>query len=375
MNMSWMTLCWIAFWLAALPYGLAIINIIMFRAPEKTDAKAPPVSILMPARNEEARIRPALETIQQTEGVEFELIVADDSSSDSTPDIVREYARNDERIKLVTTPKLPEGWGGKLHACHFLSTQAKHDHMIFIDADMIVAPDAFARLSSHLAHNRAAMVSGVPFQKTVTFWEQAVIPTIHLLLLGYLPFIGMRNFVTPAFGAAVGQIIAVRRKEYEQVGGHKAIRETMHDGIQIARLFRRNKIMTDLVDVTNLCATRMYEDLKGIWSGFMKNAHEGMATPIGLPIWTLLLVGGHILPVILVVTSFALGLPAMVAVASLLFSYLLRILLAFRFKQSFLGVLVHPLGVGFMVFLQWSALLRRFAGRTVSWRDRDYETK
>lgn len=373
--MSWLTLNWIAFWLAVIPYGLGIWNLFLFRAPKPASGSVPPVSILMPARNEEARIRPALETISETEGVEFELIVADDSSTDRTAEIVQSFAQNDPRIKLVTTPPLPEGWGGKNNACYFLSTQASHEHMIFIDADMIVSPDCFARLSAHLANNEPALISGIPLQETVTFWERVVIPTIHVMMLGYLPFIGMRNSKSPGFGAAVGQIIGVRKTEYERVGGHEPIKATMHDGVQLARLFRRNGIMTDLVNVTDLCATRMYENVAGIWAGFMKNAHEGIATPIALPIWTVLLVGGHILPVILAIIAFATGREPAVALAACLLIFSFRLLLALRYHQSLLGALLHPLGVGFMVVLNWIALFRRMAGRTVSWRDRAYETK
>ncbi|NNF77481.1 MAG: glycosyltransferase [Rhizobiales bacterium] len=373
--MSWLTLCWIAFWLAFIPYCLGVWNLFLFRAPKVPEGAVPPVSVLMPARNEEARIRPALETIQETEGVEFELIVADDNSTDSTAEIVREFAKDDPRIKLVSTPPLAEGWGGKNHACHFLSTQASHEHMVFIDADMIVSPDCFARLSGHLANNDAALISGIPLQETATFWERVVIPTIHLMLLGYLPFIGMRYSTSPGFGAAVGQIIGVRKPEYEKIGGHEPIKGTMHDGVMLARLFRRNAIMTDLVNVTDLCATRMYENLAGIWAGFMKNAHEGIATPIALPIWTVLLAGGHILPPVLVIVAFATGRDPAVAIAACLLTYSLRLLLALRYHQSLSGTLLHPLGVGFMLVLSWIALFRRMAGRTVSWRDRAYDTK
>ncbi|MEM8645692.1 MAG: glycosyltransferase family 2 protein [Pseudomonadota bacterium] len=374
--MSWLTLNWIVFWLAVIPWALGIMNLFLFREPKNTSSSTsvPPVSVLMPARNEEARIRPALETIAETEGVEFELIIADDNSTDATADIVREFAQNDPRIKLVSTPKLPEGWGGKNHACHFLSTQAAHEHMVFIDADMIVSPDCFARLSAHLANNKAALLSGIPLQETGSFWERVVIPTIHVMMLGYLPFIGMRLTKSPGFGAAVGQIIAVRKKEYEEVGGHTAIKATMHDGVQLARTFRRNGLFTDLVNVTDLCATRMYDNLADIWAGFMKNAHEGIATPVALPIWTVLLVGGHILPLVLLVIALAAGLEPVLAGAACLLIFSFRFILALRFHQSLLGAALHPLGVGFMVVLNWIALFRRLAGRTVSWRDRAYDT-
>ncbi len=372
--MSWITWSWIAFGLAALPYALGVMNIFLYRAPKEAGGEVSPISVLVPARDEEKRIRPLLETMQESEGVEFELIIADDNSTDATPDIIKEFAKDDPRIKLVSTPKLPEGWGGKNHVCHFLSQQANHENMVFIDADMIVSPDCLARISAHLDNNEPALISGVPLQETVTFWEQVVIPQIHIMLLGYLPFIGMKLSKSPGFGAAVGQIIAVKRSEYRKIGGHEPIRETLHDGVQLSRLFRRNGLKTDLVDVTPLCATRMYEDLQGIWAGFLKNAHEGMATPIALPIWTVLLGGGHILPLILVVLGLALGLPLAVAVVALMFTYSFRLLLAFRFQQSFLGALFHPLGVAFILYLQWVALFRRLAGKSVSWRDRAYDT-
>lgn len=372
--MSWMFWCWAALVLAAIPYGLGMMNIMLFRKPEEPSGEVSPISVLVPARNEEKRIRPLLETMQESEGVEFELIIADDNSIDATPDIVNEFAKDDPRIKLVSTPKLPEGWGGKNHACHFLSQQASHENMVFIDADMIVAPDCLARVSAHLDNNEHAMISGVPLQETVSFWEQVVIPQIHVMLLGYLPFLGMKLSNSPGFGAAVGQIIAVKRSLYRKVGGHEPIRATLHDGVQLARLFRRNDLKTYLVDVTSLCATRMYEDLAGIWSGFLKNAHEGMATPVALPIWTILLAGGHILPLVLVLVGWAMGLPLTIAIIALLFIYSFRLLLAFRFQQTLLGALLHPLGVAFMLYLQWVALFRSFAGKRVNWRDRAYDT-
>ena len=88
--MSWLTLCWIAFWLAIIPYFLGIWNLFLFRPPKVVEGDVAPVSILVPARNEEARIRPALETIQETEGVDFELIVADDGSGPETAELLKE---------------------------------------------------------------------------------------------------------------------------------------------------------------------------------------------------------------------------------------------------------------------------------------------
>ncbi len=40
----------------------------------------------------------------------------------------------------------------------------------------------------------------------------------------------------------------------------------------------------------------MYRGFDEAWAGFAKNAREGMATPRALPVWTVLLAGGHLLP-------------------------------------------------------------------------------
>ncbi|MGI9480741.1 MAG: glycosyltransferase [Hyphomicrobiales bacterium] len=370
--MSWDAWCWAALVLAAVPFFMGVINVFLYRIPPKARGEVPPVSVLVPARNEEARIVPTLETILASENVILELIVADDHSEDGTADIIKQFAARDNRVQLVHVPELPEGWGGKMHACHFLSTQATHEHVVFVDADVTIAPDALSRLSHALKECDAAMVSGLPLQETRTFWEKVLIPQIHVLLLGYLPFIGMRMTTWAGFGAGCGQLVAVHQSDYRACGGHEAIKHLLHDALQLSRLFRRHGMKTDMVDLTKLAATRMYGSFAEIWSGFIKNAHEGIATPVALPIWTVLLAGGHILPFVLLLVGLAAGLPLALALWACVLIALFRILLALRYQQSFLGVVLHPLGVAVMVWLQWAALFQARSGKKVSWRGRNY---
>ena len=373
--MSWNAWCWTALVLAAIPFVLGLMNVFFYRAPRKVAEAAPPVSVLVPARNEQERIRPTIETVLASRGVELELVIADDHSSDGTVAVVEEYARADSRVRLVHVPKLPTSWGGKMHACHFLSTQPAHEHAVFLDADVTVSPDALARLSQALAEGKSALVSGLPYQETGSFWEKLLIPQIHVLLLGYLPFIGMRLSTWAAFGAGCGQVLAVRMKDYHASGGHEAIKHLLHDALQLARLFRSKGMQTDMVDLTDLSATRMYDNFADIWSGFMKNAHEGIATPIALPIWTVLLAGGHILPVVLLAIGLIAGLPATLPFIACALLYSFRFLLAWRYRQSLVGALLNPLGIAVMVWLQWVALFRKFRGQRVSWRDREYDAQ
>jgi hypothetical protein len=168
-----------------------------------------------------------------------------------------------------------------------------------VDADVRLDSDAAALLAGHAQATDSGLVSAVPRQIMITLGELLTVPTINLLLLGYLPMGFMRLSRDPGLGAACGQLMLVEREAYRASGGHAAIRSRIHDGIQLARLFRRKSIMTDLVLGDRLATCRMYAGFDEAWAGFAKNAHEGMATPVALPIWTVLLFGGHVLPFML----------------------------------------------------------------------------
>ena len=372
--MSWHTLALSIFVLAAIPFVMGLINMLFYRVPPRPSGKVAPVSVLVPARNEEHRIRPTIETVLASEDVELELLIADDHSTDGTAALVGDFAGRDDRVKLLHVPDMPAGWSGKMHACAFLARHASHEHMIFLDADVTVSPDALARLSAALERPKFAMVSGLPRQIMGSFWEKVLIPQIHVLLLGYLPFIGMRLSTWAAFGAGCGQLLGVRKKDYMECGGHEAIKHLIHDALQLARLFRSQGKGTDMVDLTPLAETRMYDNFVDIWSGFLKNAHEGIATPVALPIWTVLLVGGHIAPFVWLVLAllggYALALPLVCCVMILVF----RLAMGWKYDIPLISSVCHPLGVGVMITLQWVALFGASRGKQVSWRGRDYST-
>ena len=191
------------------------------------------MSVLIPARNEERSIRAALNSVLATHGVHFELIVLDDHSEDRTGAIVREVASQDDRVRLIESAPLPDAWCGKQFACHQLAQVAKHELLLFLDADVRMEPDGIARLIASMEQTPADLVSGVPRQETGSLAERLVIPLIHFLLLGYLPLAAMRTFRHPAWAAGCGQLILVRRSAYDRACGHAAIRHSLHDGIAL----------------------------------------------------------------------------------------------------------------------------------------------
>ncbi len=243
--------------LAAFPAVLVLMNLSTLRGtPRHRPQPETLVSILIPARNEAENIGPALDAALATRGVDIEILVMDDGSTDATADIVRAYAARDPRVRLLTAPPLEEGWTGKVHACHHLSQAAQGTHFLFVDADVRLSPHAAAALAGHAQATDARLVSAVPRQVMVSPGELLTVPTINLLLLGYLPMGFMRLSRDPGLGAACGQLMLTEREAYRTSGGHGAIHSLIHDGIQLARLFRRKGFMTDLVAGESLASCR-----------------------------------------------------------------------------------------------------------------------
>jgi glycosyltransferase involved in cell wall biosynthesis len=353
--------------LALIPVVLYAINVHLYRpAPPATGAR-PSVSILVPARNEQRTIGSAIKAALASDGVDFEIVVLDDHSDDRTAAIVRDLGASDNRVRLVASEPLPAGWCGKQFACHQLARHARYPLLVFVDADVRLAPDAVARLAACLESSRADLISGLPRQETGTFLEKLVLPLMHFLLLGYLPFFFMRWFQHPAFAAGCGQLFMTRRDAYQAIGGHAAIRGSRHDGLTLPRAYRRAGRMTDLCDVTNLATCRMYENGRELWAGLAKNAREGLAHPKTMVIWTILLVGGQVLLFVLVAWIPWLTAPALALL-------LVRFDAARRFRQSRLGALLHPVGVLILCAIQLYATACAWMGRPVAWKERHITT-
>jgi hypothetical protein len=347
--------------LAAVPLALAVDNLRRLRTPAPAEG-TPAVSVLIPARNEAHNIGAAVACVLAGTGVTLDLVVLNDGSTDATGAILAGIG--DARLRVLTGGVLPAGWSGKQHACARLADAARHELMVFVDADVRLAPDALSRVAGYMARHDVGLASGFPRQVTIGWAEFLLLPLIHFLLLGYLPMARMERDVSPGLGAGCGQLMIARRTAYARAGGHAAIRASMHDGIMLPRAFRRAGLMTGLFDATAFATCRMYDSTAGVWEGLTKNATEGMAKPLALPIWTCLLFGGQVLPFLL--------LPARTAIAACACALVLRAVLAARFRQSWLSVVLHPVGVTVLLVLQWTALVRALLGVKATWRGRAY---
>jgi hypothetical protein len=365
MSNAW--LVGLAFCCAIVPAALWVWNMLLYREPEAGSCAEmghcvlpDPVSVLIPARNEERVIAASLDSLLASRGVQIEIIVLDDSSTDRTAEIVLSFAARDPRVRLESSPPLPGGWNGKQHACHALAGMAHSNILCFLDADVRLAPDALARMSAFLVRSGSDLVSGFPRQETETPLEWLLLPLIHFVLLSYLPLAGMRALSAPG-------------------------------GLLLPQLFRRHGLRTDIADLTHLATCRMYHNASEVWQGLAKNATEGMASPARILPFTFLLFCGQILPLLLAVSLLFHGalhgppgqagqvaprlyssLGESFILAALAASFVPRLLSVWKYRQPLLSAYLHPLGVAVLLTIQWYALLRKIAGQQVTWKERAY---
>lgn len=368
----------VALVLAAIPCGLFLANLGFYRRlPERSRPKGlrgmDTVSVLIPARNEETNLPATLASVLANRGSEFEVVVLDDHSTDRTAEIVRAFAAQDSRVRLESAPPLPAGWCGKQHACHVLAQRANHPWLVFMDADVRLAPDALARMIGFMAERKVALASGVPRQELGTFSERLLLPLIHFVLLGYLPMFMMRWTRRVGFSAGCGQLFIAQAEAYHASGGHAGIRATLHDGVKLPRLFRRAGLKTDLFDATDIATCRMYHTNRETWRGLGKNATEGLGAPGAILPMTLLLLGGQVLPFVLLAGGSLLSTKTLwFAIAASVLAWLPRLLSVWKFHQPLGAALWHPLGVAALLLIQWGALARSLAGRPAEWKGRRY---
>lgn len=330
------------------------------------------ISVLIPARDEARGIAETVNSALASQGVHVEVVVLDDHSNDRTAEIVNQIAQTESRVRCVAGDALPAGWNGKQYACVQLAESASHERLIFLDADVRLQPGALARLIEQQDANDIALLSAFPHQETGTALEKLIIPMMHFILLGFLPLARMRASTHPAYAAGCGQLFLTRREAYRQAGTHQAICQSRHDGLKLPRIYREAGLMTDVVDGTELADCRMYRSAGQVIRGVLKNATEGIANPRLIVPFSILLLGGSVLPVVTLVWSIAEQNPLAIVVSTVgvIVGHLPRAIGAIRFRQSWLGVVCHSLATLIFVALQWVALVFHLLGRQIAWRGR-----
>ncbi len=344
---------------------------------EERDTAAPRVSVLVPARNEIENIADCLAGLLRQDYPNLEILVLDDGSTDGSTEAVLELAAGDPRLRLARGQALPDGWAGKAHACWQAAQHADGEWLLFVDADTRHAPALVSAAVSAARERRADLVSTFPRQIAKSLGEALTAPMIYWVLFVLLPIRTVSNRRSAAFTAACGQFLLVRREAYFAVGGHQAIRGSLHDGLHLARLFKRRGLRVALVDLSEEISCRMYRGWRECWLGFSRNAFQAVGS---LPILMLLtgVQGAFFLaPFLFLGAAAVLGWPAWsgLVLFQVLLLLLLQATLRDRFHYPWTTVILFPLALGVLLAIQWRSWWVTVRGTTLVWKEREVRSE
>jgi chlorobactene glucosyltransferase len=337
------------------------------------------VSVLIPARNEERSIGACLDSLVRQEYDDYEIIVLDDGSDDRTAAIARAYAASVSTVRVEAGQALPPGWFGKAFACDQLASLACGDILIFTDADTVHAPAMIRSVVGAVAAS-ADVVTAFPEQEIGSWSEALVVPFIFFTIWAMLPVGRVWSDPSPRVIAANGQLLAFTRAAYARIGGHRAVRRSVLDDMDLARRAKRHGLRVRLTDGTGTVRTRMYRTAAEVWRGFSKNAYAltGASPGIGFG-FALLLSLLYVLPSVVLVFGFVTGRDGVWTwrILPLILIALMVVqngIVARRMRRPFWQPVVHPLCVVcFLIILANSVRWHVWGGMV--WKDRVYPTR
>jgi 4,4'-diaponeurosporenoate glycosyltransferase len=219
------------------------------------------VSIIVPARNEEATLPALLASLDGELRKGDEVIVVDDHSTDATATLA----------PVVAAPPLPPGWTGKAWACSTGAQVASNDVLVFLDADVTVLDGGLDRvLAAHAELAPDGLLSVQPYHVTVRLHERlsAFFNTVSMMGTDAFTVLGRRRSCRGAFGPC----LVTSRTAYDAVGGHASVSSSILDDVALAGRYAHSECLAGRGSLT----FRMYPGGLGqLVEGWTKNIASG----------------------------------------------------------------------------------------------------
>jgi chlorobactene glucosyltransferase len=356
--------------------AVTIVNIVGFASlSRRRSPQGARISVLIPARNEERNIGRVLDLLASQDYPDYEVIVLDDQSEDLTASVVRQHMETQPRISLLTGKPLPPGWVGKAHACAQLASAARGDVLLFLDADTRPSTRALSAGLADLERTGADLLTVIPRQQVVSFWERVLLPLLHFNTFSFLPMPLVPLTRTPSLAMANGQYMLFRRRAYDAVGGHASVRSALVEDVWLARRIKASgrKLVIRYGGETVSC--RMYGSFREIWEGFSKNVFPGLNYSVTmLAAVVILTLISSILPFLLLGGALAGwgGLTYWTPLAEVGIILAIRLGQALRFDMDLWPVLLHPVAMLIFLAIAVNSFLWTLKGEGIRWKGRAY---
>jgi glycosyltransferase involved in cell wall biosynthesis len=233
----------------------------------------PRVSIIVPARNEEADIEQGLTCLLALDYDNYEVIAVNDRSTDRTGEIVDRIASSPGAhgcLKIVHVNELPSGWLGKTHAMWSAGLQATGEWLLFTDADVLFKPDVLRRALSYADAEGADHVVVFPRMIMKGPGERMMIAFFQTLFtFGHRPWRVADPDTDDHMG--VGAFNMVRRMAYETVGTYKALRMEVLDDMKLGKVIKNAGLRQRNVFGEDLISIRWAKGAMGVVDNLTKN--------------------------------------------------------------------------------------------------------
>jgi chlorobactene glucosyltransferase len=358
-----------------------ILNLRYLRTPaidSKIPQNPPMVSILIPARNEEDKIAACLESLCKQDYPFYEILVLDDNSTDNTAGVVNKLAVKDKHLKLVSGAPLPEGWSGKNYACYQLAKEAKGDWLLFVDADTIHAPHMLKGVIALALESNTSLLSGFPRQIAETPVMKLFTPTWYFILMTWCPLWLMQNSKKNLPSIAIGQFMLFSRREYWRIGGHESVKSKVLEDIWLGVEVHKHGGKHIAVDLSDVVFCKMYDNFRGIWHGLTRSVYAvAEISMIALVFLMIFATVCYLIPFYSLWHEFlyidSSNLMKAIIIFQLATIYLMRRLADRRFdSNSIASVILHPVGILFLLSVVTNSMARKIAGTGISWKERLY---
>jgi chlorobactene glucosyltransferase len=216
------------------------------------------VSILIPARNEEDFIRECLEALSRQQYDPLEIIVLDDNSTDSTPQIIKSIETSDARIRMIDGVPAPDGWIGKQWACEQLYKEAKGKHLLFVDADTVLAQDTVSAAVYESRNRGIDLLTVIPQRIASCITERILYPFVDWAIFCWMPMTTAHKVRNPYLSATFGQFMFFTHDAYEKIGRHSAIKNNPLDDITLGRMIKKYGLKWMLMEGTRSVKVHAY---------------------------------------------------------------------------------------------------------------------
>ena len=256
---------------------------------EKKDHVKPKVSIILPARNEEKFIDKCLVSLLNQDYDNYEIIVINDSSEDSTGDLIKKYAKKYSKIIPVDANPKPVGWVGKNWACMEGYKKATGELLLFTDSDTKHTNSVISLAVSHLLSLELDALTVIPRMLCLDLITKITLPMISTFL--HTRFSALRvNDKSKNTGYFFGSFFIIKKTTYDSVGTHEGVRQELIEDGALGKKVKESGFKMRMVRGEHLIDAVWARDINTLWNAlkrlmvpfYLQNAKLAVASSIGV---------------------------------------------------------------------------------------------